>query len=188
MFFRSCLTVEPNVLSSFCLPMQWRKEPASHAEHGTWDLLVVRVLSEWMRDDAFFEGFVGRAVLILSVKFAETGCRDSATTVAVVGSTVLRTPRGEWKYCGNSAPDGPYWRLSLNSLNMSVRLQFAFRETQFAREPTSEMLRLEFGSLGSRAGRWSDGKCCRCNGGLFSQPGARRTCDLNVCESDGARS
>ena len=63
---------EPN--SSPVLPSDaGRKEPASHAEHGTWDLLVVRVLSEWMRDDAYFEGFVGRAVLILSVKFAETG-------------------------------------------------------------------------------------------------------------------
>ena len=31
----------------------------------------------------------------------------------------------EWEYRGNSAPSGPYWRLGLNSLNMSVRLQFA---------------------------------------------------------------
>ena len=60
-----------------------------------------RVLSEWMRDDAYSEAFVGHAVLILSVKFAETGCRDPATTVAVVGSTVLRTAEEEWKYCGN---------------------------------------------------------------------------------------
>ena len=82
-------------------------------------------MSEWMQDDAYSEAFVGHAVLILSVKFAETGCRDPATTIAVVGSTVLRTPREEWKYRGNSAPYGPHGRLSLNSLNMSVRLQFA---------------------------------------------------------------
>ena len=25
---------------------------------------------------------------------------------------------------------------------------------------------LEFGSLGSGAGRWSDGKCCRCTDGI----------------------
>ena len=68
-------------------------EPASHVERGTWDLLVVRMISEWMQDDACSEAFVGHAVLILSVKFAETGCRDPATTRAVVGSTVLRTPR-----------------------------------------------------------------------------------------------
>ena len=93
-------------------------EPASHVERGTWNLLVVRVMSEWMQDDAYSEAFVGHAVLILSVKFAETGCRDPATTIAVVGSTVLRTPRGEWKYRGNSAPCGPYGRLSLNSLKI----------------------------------------------------------------------
>ena len=106
-------------------PDAMENEPASHVERGTWDLLVVRVMSEWMQDDAHSEAFVGHAVLILSVKFAETGCRDPATTTAVVGSTVLRTPRGEWKYRGNSVPYGPYGRLSLNSLNMSVRLQFA---------------------------------------------------------------
>ena len=52
---------------------------------------------------------------------ARTHCY-SATTIEVVGSSVLRTPRREWTYCGNSPPDGPYWQLSLNSLNMSVRL------------------------------------------------------------------
>ena len=62
---------------------------------------------------------------MFGVKFAETGCRDPTTTIAVVGSTVLRTPRGEWTYRGNSAPHGPYGRLSFNSLDMSVRLQFA---------------------------------------------------------------
>ena len=115
---------EPNA-SPALPPDAMGNEPASHVERGTWDLLVVRVMSEWMQDDVYSEAFVGYAVLILSVKFAETGCRDPATTIAVVGSTVLRTPRGEWKYRGNSALYGPYGRLSLNSLNMSVRLQFA---------------------------------------------------------------
>ena len=82
-------------------------------------------MSEWMQDDAYSEAFVGHAVLILSVKFVETGCRDPATTTAVVGLTVLRTPKEEWKYLGISALYVPYGRLSLNSLNMSVRLQFA---------------------------------------------------------------
>ena len=116
--------VEPNVPPA-SPPDAMGNEPASHVERGTWDLLVVRVMSEWMQDDAYSEAFVGHAVLILSVKFAGTGCRDPATTIAVVGLTVLRTPRGEWKYRGNSSPYGPYGRLSLNSLNMSVRLQFA---------------------------------------------------------------
>ena len=82
MFFRSYLASSPT-----------GNEPASHVERGTWDLLVVLVMSEWMQDDAYSEAFVGHAVLILIVKFAETGCRDPATTTAVVGSTVLRTPR-----------------------------------------------------------------------------------------------
>ena len=115
---------EPNA-SPALPPDAMGNEPASHVERGMWDLLVVRVMSEWMQDDVYSEAFVGYAVLILSVKFAETGCRDPATTIAVVGSTVLRTPRGEWKHRGNSALYGPYGRLSLNSLNMSVRLQFA---------------------------------------------------------------
>ena len=99
-------------------PDEMGNEPASHVERGTWDLLMVHVMSGWMLDDAYSEAFVGHAVLILSVKFAETGCRDPATTIAVVGSTVLRTPREERKYRGNSAPYGPYGRLSLNSLKI----------------------------------------------------------------------
>ena len=106
---------EPNA-SPALPPDPLGNEPASHVERGTWDLLVVRVMSEWMQDDAYSEAFVGHAVLILSVKFAETGCRDPATTTAVVGSTVLRMPRGKWKYRGNSAPYGPYGRFSKNSL------------------------------------------------------------------------
>ena len=56
---------------------------------------MVRVVSDWMRDDAYTEVLVRPVVLILYMKFVETGCRDPATTVAVVGLTVLRTPRGE---------------------------------------------------------------------------------------------
>ena len=106
--------IEPNAPPALP-PDAMGNEPASHVDRGTWDLLVVRVMSEWIQDDAYSEAFVGHAVLILSVKFAETGCRDPATT-AVVRLTVLRTPRGEWKYRGNSAPYGPYGRFSLNSL------------------------------------------------------------------------
>ena len=47
------------------------KEVASHAERGTWDLSLVRELSEWMRDDAFSEVLVGRVFVTLGVKFAE---------------------------------------------------------------------------------------------------------------------
>ena len=74
------------------------KEVASHAERGTWDLSLVRELSEWMRDDAYSEVLVGRVFMILGVKFAEMACRDSATTAAVDDLTVLRTPRGAWKF------------------------------------------------------------------------------------------
>ena len=38
-------------------------EPACHVERGTWDLLVVRVMSEWMRDDAYSEAFVGPSLM-----------------------------------------------------------------------------------------------------------------------------
>ena len=85
--------IEPNAPPAL-RPDAMENELASHVERGTWDLLVVRVMSEWMQGDACSEAFVGYAVLILSVKFAETGCRDPATTIAVVGLTVLRTPRG----------------------------------------------------------------------------------------------
>ena len=47
------------------------KEVASHAERGTWDLSRVRELSEWMRDEAYFEVLVGRVFATLGVKFAE---------------------------------------------------------------------------------------------------------------------
>ena len=90
------------------------KEVASHAERGTWDLSLVRELSEWMRDDAYSEVLVGRVFMILGVKFAEMACRDPVTTAAVDDLTVLRTPRGEWKICGNFSAF--FGRLSLNSL------------------------------------------------------------------------
>ena len=47
------------------------KEAAYHVERGTWDLLRVRELSEWMRDDAYSEVLVGRVFVTLGVKFAE---------------------------------------------------------------------------------------------------------------------
>ena len=47
------------------------KEVAYHVERGTWDLLRVRELSEWMRDDACSEVLVGRVFVTLGVKFAE---------------------------------------------------------------------------------------------------------------------
>ena len=47
------------------------KEVGYHVERGTWDLLRVRELSEWMRDDAYSEVLVGRLFVTLGVKFAE---------------------------------------------------------------------------------------------------------------------
>ena len=73
------------------------KEVAFHAERGTWDISRVRKLSEWMRNDVYFEVLVGRMFVNLGMKFAEMAYGDSATTAPVVDLTVLRTPRGEWK-------------------------------------------------------------------------------------------
>ena len=47
------------------------QEVGYHVERGTWDLVRVRELSEWMRDDAYSEVLVGRVFVILGVKFAE---------------------------------------------------------------------------------------------------------------------
>ena len=122
------LDFEPNTCPA--LPSETvSKEVASHAERGLWDLLKVRELSEWMRNDVYSEVLVGRMFVNLGMKFAEMafapaqfsaalsgfllGCRDPATTAAVVDLTVLRTPREEWKIRGISLPVG---RLSLNSL------------------------------------------------------------------------
>ena len=91
------------------------KEIASHAERGLRDLFRVRELSECMRNDVYSEVLVGRVLVNLGMKFAEMAmalcstapsgfpfkCRDPATTAAVVDLTVLRTPRVEWKICGN---------------------------------------------------------------------------------------
>ena len=41
------------------------KEIASHAERGLWDLLRVRELSEWMRNDVYSEVLVGRVLVKL---------------------------------------------------------------------------------------------------------------------------
>ena len=65
------LDFEPNTCPAL-LSDAVAKEVAFHAEHGAWDLSLVRESSEWMRDDAFSEVFVGRVLLvILGVKFAE---------------------------------------------------------------------------------------------------------------------
>ena len=48
---------EPNA-SPALHPDAMGNEPASHVERGTCDLLVVRVMSEWMQDDAYSEVFV----------------------------------------------------------------------------------------------------------------------------------
>ena len=109
------------------------KEVASHAERGTWDLSRVCELSEWMRDDAYSEVLVGRVLVILGVKFAEMGCRNSATTAAVVDLTVLRTSRGVenlWKFSAF------FGRLSLNSL--SVCAITVREEPNLHVSPTSE--------------------------------------------------
>ena len=113
------LDFEPNTCPAL-LPDAVAKEVASHAVRGTWDLSLVRELSEWMRDDAYSEVLVGRVFMNWGMKFAEMAmaptqfsaalsgfslaCRDSATTAAIDYLTVLRTPRGEWKICGNSLP------------------------------------------------------------------------------------
>ena len=115
--FQFFLDFEPNTCPALP-PNTVAKEVASHAERGTWDLSLIHELSEWIRDDAFSEVLVGRVSVILSVKFAERlliGMQRPVTTTAVDDSTVLRTPRGEWKNCGNSLPFG---QLSLNSLSV----------------------------------------------------------------------
>ena len=94
---------EPNSCPALCSNAV-AKEVASHAERGTWDLSLVRELSEWMRDDPYSEVLVGRVFVILGVKFAEIACRDPVTTAAVDDLIVLRTARGEWKICGHSLP------------------------------------------------------------------------------------
>ena len=111
------------------------KEVASHAERGMWDLSRVRELSEWMRDDAYSEVLVGSVFVILGVKFAEMamapahfsaerlliGMQRASNHSSIDDLTVLRTPRGEWKNCGNFSAF--FGRLSLNSLRNSVTVE-----------------------------------------------------------------
>ena len=58
-------------------------------------------------------------------------CKQEKADVAVMhrrvtgAACIQPSCSNEWKYRGNSAPYGPYGWLSLNSLNMSVRLQLA---------------------------------------------------------------
>ena len=47
------------------------KEIAAHAERGMWDLLRVRELLEWMRNDVYSEVLVGRRFVNLGMQFAE---------------------------------------------------------------------------------------------------------------------
>ena len=47
------------------------KEVAYHAERGLWDLLRVRELSKWMRNDVYSEVLVGRTFANLGMRFAE---------------------------------------------------------------------------------------------------------------------
>ena len=97
------LDLEPNtcpVLPSDAVA----EEVASHAERGLWDLLRVRELSDWMRNDVSFEVLVGRTFANLGMRFTEIAWGDPATTAAIVDLTVLCTPRGEWKLRGNYLP------------------------------------------------------------------------------------
>ena len=64
--------------------MQWRRRLPSYTERDAWDLLLVRELSEWMRNDVYSEVLVGRMFVNLGMKFAEMACRGPATTAAVV--------------------------------------------------------------------------------------------------------
>ena len=73
------------------------KEIAARAERGMWDLLRVRELLEWMRNDVYSEVLVGRRFVNSGMQFAEMACGDPATTAVIVDLTVLRTPRGEWE-------------------------------------------------------------------------------------------
>ena len=87
------------------------KEIAAHAQRGMWDLLRVRGLLEWMRNDVYSEVLVERN---LGMQFAEKAWGDPATTAVIVDLTVLRTPSREWKiYMEIPLPFG---RLSLNSV------------------------------------------------------------------------
>ena len=74
--FCSSLTSNPTSIQPL-LSNAVAKEVASHAERGTWDLSLVRELSEWMRDDAFSEVLVGRVSVILGVKFAHLDAETS---------------------------------------------------------------------------------------------------------------
>ena len=60
-------------------------EVASHAERGTWDLSLVRELSEWMRDDAYSEVLVGRMFVNLGMKLAEMAMAPAQFSAALSG-------------------------------------------------------------------------------------------------------
>ena len=146
-------------------PDAMENEPASHVERCTWDLLVVRVMSEWMPDDAHSEVLVGRVVLILYVKFAETGMQRPSNHSSSC-----------WLDCPAHAEEGveksrrfcslwPLWVLGLNSLKIPWFMDMSwFMGVQKAIGwPNGiEIVNiinlfvqvLDFGSPGSRTGRW----------------------------------
>ena len=84
----------------------------------------------------------------------------------------------QWKNRGDSAPYGPYGRLGLNSLKIPWFLDMSwFKGVQKAIGwPNGiEIVNiinlfvqvLDFGSPGSRTGRWSYGNCCLSDDGIF---------------------
>ena len=78
------LDFEPNTCSA--LPSdEVAKEVASHAERGLWDLLRVRELSEWMRNDVYAEVLVGRMFVNLGMKFAEMATVPAQFSAALSG-------------------------------------------------------------------------------------------------------
>ena len=75
------------------------KEVAYHVERGTWDLLRVRELSEWMRDDAYSEVLVGRLFVTLRVKFTEMAKSERkfrARVQYIRGTTYGQDPAGQF--------------------------------------------------------------------------------------------
>ena len=82
--FLCFLDFEPNTCPA--LPSDTApKEVASHAERGLWDLLRVRELSEWMRNDVYSEVLVGRMFVNLGMKFAEMAMAPAQFSAALSG-------------------------------------------------------------------------------------------------------
>ena len=78
------LDFEPNTCPA--LPSDTvAKEVASHAERGLWDLLRVRELSEWVRNDVCSEVLVGGMFVNLGMKFAEMAMAPAQFSAALSG-------------------------------------------------------------------------------------------------------